>query len=342
MKKNLSTVTGPSPSPLLAQQNQSQLIIKIAFAFIACAGIAFGVWFFFFKEKPTAQKLPPTYDDNLTTLQSFTQTDCETLSTCSIGMDCTSDKYTRSLRDERDGKVYRVRRFLDNHCWMIDNLAYGGGTDGAADYCLAKTEPAAADYWREANNIDNITATATNGLNDPQSTTPTLIGNCLNPAQNDSEGDPNLCTFSDFGNCGYLYNWAAATQDPTAFSGGDTLSAGSVHGLCPSGWQLPEALSDHSFLNLHFATGYTWDQTTESGTGQADFWQTTNQFDAVMSGLGFFQGDVIDVNGSTFYWTSTQKDSETAYDANFLTDSANPFAANNKSLGGAIRCVLSN
>jgi len=31
------------------------------------------------------------------------------------------------LTDNRDGKLYRVRKMPDGKCWMLDNLAYTGG-----------------------------------------------------------------------------------------------------------------------------------------------------------------------------------------------------------------------
>ncbi|MBQ6154569.1 hypothetical protein IJI99_01685, partial [bacterium] len=43
---------------------------------------------------------------------------------------------TACLLDPRDYQTYRVRKFADGSCWMIDNLAYGGDY-GVTDGCVA-------------------------------------------------------------------------------------------------------------------------------------------------------------------------------------------------------------
>ncbi len=326
------------------KSNQSRLwpIITILLSSLIVVGLIF-----FFLSRNPSQKTNNQINQSLQTvktLQSFTKEDCQALPLCSLGNDCNKNGKTITLKDERDGKLYRVRRFMDNNCWMVDNLAYGGGLDGHSDFCAEKTDPTDLNYWREANSVDGIAATSTNGLNDPMFSTLTLIGNCINPAQNDSNGNPNLCTFSEFGNCGYLYNWAAATQDLTAYVGGDTSHAEGVQGLCPAGWQLPEDVSEHSFIALHLTTGYTWDQATSTGTGQEDFWQTTNQWHGLLTGTftaSYNQEKrLVGNNQLGAIWTSSQNTSDLAASLAFSRTTVNPLSQRSKSDALSLRCLL--
>ena len=52
------------------------------------------------------------------TLQGMTRDYCNLM----------TELQTITLTDSRDNKTYRVRKFADGHCWMIDNLAYGNCT----------------------------------------------------------------------------------------------------------------------------------------------------------------------------------------------------------------------
>jgi len=51
--------------------------------------------------------------------------------------------------DARNNNIYRVKKMLDNKCWMIDNLAYGGdGNNFYGDtHSLTKTTGCGSDSW---------------------------------------------------------------------------------------------------------------------------------------------------------------------------------------------------
>ena len=93
------------------------------------------------------------------------------------------------LRDDRDGTDYRVKRFSDGNCWMIDNLKYAFGTQisgsqTSSDAVSQYTDPGAASY-------------------------------CA--------GLPDFFITK----CGYLYNWMAATagSGTTSVTSGDVSAS---------------------------------------------------------------------------------------------------------------------
>ena len=67
----------------------------------------------------------------------FKQTDCDNYATPSA----LNFTLIGCLEDERDGKLYEVRKFADGKCWMVDNLAYGGDSaHGGSDACAQREE----------------------------------------------------------------------------------------------------------------------------------------------------------------------------------------------------------
>jgi len=81
-----------------------------------------------------------TYDGvNKGNMQDFSSTTCSNMP---MGL---AQIYT----DARNNNVYRIKKMLDNKCWMIDNLAYaGGGTNTYGDtHNLTKTTGCALDSW---------------------------------------------------------------------------------------------------------------------------------------------------------------------------------------------------
>lgn len=193
-------------------------------------------------ERGPFMSLSPFYEAS-GTFQDFTQEMCAAWPEVT-GLDYSNafGKYSQNanlrpflLKDTRDGKTYEIRRFADGHCWMVDNLAYGGGTDGVADYCLNTTQSS----WRSADSAANTIAIATNGLNPPDGSRNTLVGNCINYNQID------YCQNGANGKCGYIYNWAAAIQNAqgwgTTTQYNDFQPSEPTTGICPVGWYLPSS-----------------------------------------------------------------------------------------------------
>ena len=300
-------------------------------------------------ESPASNPLPNgTYSSNIritasavdslpTIMQLFKQEHCDQLAICHNGDDalCDTNGSTITLTDLRDSKTYRVRKFEDNNCWMIDNLAYGGGTGGSGDYCAAKTNYGAPDYWRQANSAANTTAVATNGLNPLDGSRNTLVGHCVNPAQG-----ANYCATTAAGRCGYLYNWPAAIQDVQGYDGNDFQPAEPTQGICPQGWQLPTNAGTKSFYNLH----------TLAGTPTTGFWQPVAENTLPSSAIewqGVFSGYAWGVTGSIGitstngqYWSSSQDDARYVHSWNFYLSFYVAQMISGKPDGRSVRCVL--
>ncbi|HNY30881.1 MAG TPA: FISUMP domain-containing protein [Fibrobacteria bacterium] len=124
-----------------------------------------------------------------------------------------------SLRDERDGKVYRTVR-IGNHTWMAENLSYGGAV------------PYGGRIPGWAAQLDGYTGTLDgNGtLHDYDS-----IGVCYGGS------DVNCQIY------GRLYSWYEAVGDTTRNS---AKIRHSVQGACPSGWRVPHDSDWYVFATL--------------------------------------------------------------------------------------------
>jgi len=157
------------------------------------------------------------------TFETFTPTGTEPVGT----LVCLQD--TRSANAALH-RYYRVKKMHDNKWWMVQNLAYSG--TGTVDFCNKST-------WNSG------TSTALASVN---YSTRGLYGDCRNT------GNP-VCS-------GYVYNWAAAIQNPNGHGGPTTSpnptgcdnNTGNVtlRGLCPEKWHLPAAAE---FIALDVAMG---------------------------------------------------------------------------------------
>ncbi len=240
------------------------------------------------------------------------------------------------LIDERDSKFYEVRKFADGNCWMAENLTYGGGLDGKSDYCFGRDE---LEDWRLATDEASILPIETNGLNPPDGSRNTFLGECLD------YGRTAYCQDEGQDKCGYYYNWAAALQDPRAYSNHDWQPTGEVTGLCPEGWIMP---SSEQFCDLDMAVY----QKIECRHYELmnNFFQSKNEanplgnYGGVMAGLALSDEGYLAGQGEFIYaWTSTPADKDYAYilDVNpkghtYLID-----VAMRKGNGIAIRCLKS-
>ena len=126
------------------------------------------------------------------------------------------------LRDARDDNNYRVRKMLDNKCWMIDNLAYaGGGNDAYGDVVPIGSGTGNITF---ANATDYSAWNTTTGLTERYMTTNNFTGADL-PDRNGNNIQTTTAQVAGGGQCtnaptgvgvmqseclSYLYNWCAA------------------------------------------------------------------------------------------------------------------------------------
>ena len=277
-------------------------------------------------------------------MQEFTSALCNNLTVCQIGDNCRTNGSTMLLFDNRDGKTYRVRKFADGNCWMIDNLAYGGGTDGSSDYCSNKTA------WRDAiGGADYVSASATNGLNPVDGSRNTLVGDC--------RGNINTS------NPGYWYNWVAAIQNTAGWGGCTGYNTGCTtnsfqpdeptQGICPDGWQLPTGRHQTGdFYQLYLALGgnitggciSTEASPDEDCVRLANNFNNPNYFNHLYV-MTTYRNGKVGGNG-TYYWSSTQNVGQPGHAQNlyfslsYLGRVAS-FTNDPKNLGFLVRCLFS-
>ncbi len=153
---------------------------------------------------------------------------------------------TKKLYDERDKKEYRVRKMPDEKCWMMDNLAYAGGTaNGGTNYFgdeHALTFATATDTssWTTSTGITTRYVTTNNYTgSDQNSAGGQLIQNTTGTLYSGTQ-----CTNSVTGNppmdskcLSYLYNFCSAagldsTTTPTCAA---AVNTGSGTGYATNG-----------------------------------------------------------------------------------------------------------
>jgi hypothetical protein len=213
-----------------------------------------------------------------------------------------------TLMDARDGKKYEIRKFSDGKCWMVDNLKYGGSVDNCANRTTLIYDQA---------DPSNIFGAGT-------------YGDCRDPAIGCAVVYPNfdcVCTNND-GSCGYLYNWQAVMQYPSAYTGNSWAPVAQDYpwqGICPSGWHVPTGGGDSSLeLNYIFnnVTPYT-------------NWKIVYGGDASVNVVNW-QGHDAE------YYTSTPTDSNGACMIDIVNSTLRIYcghSSNPKSRAFAVRCV---
>jgi len=243
-------------------------------------------------------------------LQDFTQSECNTLAATTVS----KVGGTACLADERDGKIYAVRRYPDGQCWLAQNLVFGT--------CNATQFP-----------TSNVTATrayvGTYGGH-------AYWGRCL--ANGRTFGSKTYSTGYD----GYLYDWSATMNNRTAIYKGsysahtyDTTSYQTMlatHDICPLGWHVPTS-SDLTKINsaVNSRAGFF-------ATTSANSWNATNKSTLA----GYVSATSLTHQGMySDWWSSSHTNSTTTY---FMTASTSETSGGgtSNSYAFSVRCLLGN
>ncbi len=187
----------------------------------------------------------------ITTMQEMTERVC----------DISRAGAMKSLRDERDGTYYRVKKMADGNCWMVDNLAL----DLTSNYTGKPS-------WGTA----PVTVSGTTAS----------VNNVPQQAQNNNVEGQGQIPNNGTAKASFLYNWCAALGDTssacaasraavannTVINGaivttGTTTSQPEVTGICPAPFRLPKgapaatdsdaATTANEFAKLDIAMGGT-------------------------------------------------------------------------------------
>ena len=251
-----------------------------------------------------------------------------------------------TMRDERDGTYYRVKKMIDGNCWMVDNLALDLATDydGKPSWGTAPVTVSGTDA--SANNV-------------PQQ------------AQNNNVAGQGQIPNNGVAKASYLYNWCAALGDTSADCAasvaavqydtvidGTTVTTGTateqpeVTGICPAPFRLPkggpEATSSDAsttaseFGKLDIAMGGTGANRVDA-THRALWMGTTTTTNTHWHGvLGGGYGNSLNVQGSSgLWWSSTAYGAIHTYRMGLTSNSTvRPTSASEKLNSYAVRCVL--
>ncbi|MBQ6449334.1 hypothetical protein IJJ08_00305, partial [bacterium] len=220
------------------------------------------------------------------------------------------------LVDSRDGKTYEIRKLIDGQCWMTTNLKYSPARDASGhDSCLKTTY-----YGTRAD-----TSSAPGSTASPAYGNGNMVGDCRYPYSSTSTDDSSNMY-------GYLYDWAAALQDPLGYynnsynpDGFDSTNltyTKDIQGMCPDGWRLPHGGNYNSttgnggdFARLNYLVFGS----TANGTYAQTFWQRGKAFNGAYGDACSEAGVLWNQGSHGVYWSSTGQSAANAYNLTFNT-----------------------
>ena len=210
------------------------------------------------------------------------------------------------LIDIRDNNIYNVAKLKDGKLWMIENLRLGD------------------------NKLDNRTLTSNN--TDITSTyqlvkqTPVNF-NRINNGNYDADAlyiDPDHLEYGGY----YSWHTATAGTGTSSISSGDASSS-----ICPSGWKIPTGGPNSELANLIIAyNGVNSSSPTKFLANPIPGF--------LLGGLVHNEGNgLIDQNSIGRYWSSTARDTNTAYGLYISVSTIGADSYNYKYFGRTIRCI---
>ena len=248
----------------------------------------------------------------------------------------------------------------DRKCWMIDNLKYTGPTDSTGTP-IPNYNPDTGDYtgtvgitYRNGRG-PNIPTTGTNTYN-------TIDGSTTQSATNSDKAFYNNPMSSSYcygttnlppntlTNCGYLYNWYAATAG-TGLYNTSTQGTNVQNSICPANFRLPSGTSNGStptsngtsptasdlpVLNASMNAG-----TLTSGATTSSFyanWQPSGSWSGAFS--GYWSTGLSSQGSYGYYWSSTAYSATNARGLNFNSSIVSPGNNFVKYSGLSVCCLI--
>ena len=145
--------------------------------------------------------LTPSATIAATYIQDYTKSTCQT----------EASSANKTVVDKRDNKEYTVR-YINNNCWMTQNLAYMGDTVGSTS--------STTTTWYLKSATSNVSADKTMTMQDLTS------GNSTTSPMFHDSGNTNY---------GVYYNYAAASAGSIV----SNVTTEASQSVCPAGWRLP-------------------------------------------------------------------------------------------------------
>lgn len=250
--------------------------------------------------------------------------------------------------DARDNHSYWIQKMPDGKCWMLTNLAYGGGGNG--QYADTKTLTDSTNGYVVEDCYENPASCTAAGNTAryfaPPQANPTIYPNQPSLSQDGGVTNPQF---------GYLYNWCAAMgnqQGTDACSYGvDTTDPDSTISICPAGWSIPggsgnQVWSETSFGILLNSINALGSPGTETGNG-SDNSEAGSNLRSVWLGQyggqwfnGFTLGTEEEGGGAGFYWSFPQTSLSQASSLIFSGPAVYPIFSEEKIYGLSVRCMI--
>jgi uncharacterized protein (TIGR02145 family) len=282
----------------------------------------------------------------------FSSTNCEALT----ASNSTADNLPNSIayvRDVRNKQTYRVKRMVDNKCWMIDNLKYidtgiYNSADGTTGMVYNSGDHLGNGGTTAFNTVDETNAQSAANYDKAFWNNPMHVAYCY------GNSDMPLRSLT---RCGYLYNWYSATAGTGTYA--LTSSVHASGSICPAGFRLPSSYSgtggptttgllylyaDWPVLN---ASMYNGSLANGSQADTADYfknWVPTGAWQSVRSGLYNTSNGtgLTNVGTMSFYWSAdaATTGNRQAFIAYFTGTALSTNSAYLKYYGMGVRCLM--
>jgi uncharacterized protein (TIGR02145 family) len=273
----------------------------------------------------TGQTALPFYSD----AANFTSTICSAMTTNN-----TSTPTAQSMayvRDTRNNQTYKVKKMVDNRCWMIDNLKFIDTSIGNA------SDSTTGMVYNNSGRVNTMDGTGTQSAYN-------IDKAFYNSYYNSSHCySPTRMPINSLTYCGYLYNWYSATNG-TGNYGTNSNNTNVTGHICPANFKLPSggtnaANSEFAILNASMNSGSLRPGSTEYYYTN---WRPSGAWAGVESNL-WINGTLDGPNVWGTFWTSTSESTGWTYYASFYSNVEVVYPGNvyyRKYYGMGVRCIL--
>ncbi len=268
------------------------------------------------------------------------------------------------VRDTRNNQVYKVKRMIDNKCWMIDNLKFIGNPNAPtpSEGGITNIDSTKGIIYRNGrgpnnpssgtgtyNTVDGSSTQSTTNSDKAFYNNPMSNTNCYSQTAQATYMSPNTLT-----HCGYLYNWYAATAGTGIYN--ESTNGNQVTGdICPANFRLPSGSSgiggpttngayiteaDFPVLSGSMASGSLAGGTPTDNTSTQAGWQPSGAWSGTLSGAWLDAG--LSYQGTHgHFWSSTASSATTVRILRFRSGDLSPGnGAELKRNGFAVRCLV--
>jgi uncharacterized protein (TIGR02145 family) len=234
------------------------------------------------------------------------------------------------VKDSRDNHYYAIAKMPDDKCWMITNLAYGGDMDN------------------NGNDFGNMEHYASGDGTSGWTTSATSIAYYVDPYVDSEYNGGGVKQFSstvtpcassyrttissvDYTECGYLYNWYAATASTGT---ADMTSGDAAASICPIGWRLPTGGDNGEFQHLYTTLG----SVQSNLIGNSSIWRGSYA-GYFRAGAGQYSYGLTHQTAYGYYWSATARNSTNSSNLYHSAFNVFPASSSAKHYGFAIRCI---